>query len=831
MNPRTLILLCWSTAAFAQTSQLQHSDPSRGATLPPTGAALVDQATAPVVNPAGVRFVESAELFYLHERSVNRGEVVDGLYLGDSFFNFVGLGFGLEWVRATPSNAQDHRKFSWTLAFGSRTLSLGTSFNFYSSSDPNLDRMSSWDLGLTARPFRQFALAGVVKNLNHPTEGTLTFARQYDIGVGVRPLGERLTVGLDYLFNDVGGFSSGRAQYALQAEIVRGVSVGAGLSHGFRSPNEVNFQFAVTLDTSNFGITYSQGVADAGLDYLVAVRASLQRYPAIDFSGGKVMLVDLEQWLNPPSNATLEFFGLGPGDPYLRLVRVLDESAKDPLLKGMVIKVGSLPTLGLGRSAELREGIQRFRSTGKKVIAVLLIAGDAEYLMASAADQVYAVREAELPINGFSASAVFLGDAMDKLGVRWDVARVGAYKNAPDALTRSQMSKEQEESINAYLDTDVDVFQGDVSSARRIQRAQVQQAWQDGLLTPARAKSLGLIDDVIDVADIPSRVTEVIPNASYDPGYRPRQTRANYWGVRPQIAVVPIVGVITTGRSQRDPFGLTQTAGSETVVKAIQRAADNPNIDAVVVRVDSGGGDGLASNLMYQAVLEARKKKPVIASMGDVAASGGYYAAMGADQVFAPATCITGSIGVFILKPGLSPLAEKLGIHHRTLKRGELSDFLNFWDPWTPAQKEAAQKWVDSFYDNFITEVAKSRKMTKERVDQIARGRVWSGRDAQQRGLVDKLGGMFEALQAARRQAGIADDADVDLVVYSESRGLLAGLAGEDSVVARLFGEPSDSPGGLPEGLRELAKELGLEQALALQPNLKAMMPFTLKVQ
>src|SRR5262249_17408765 len=215
-------------------------------------------------------------------------------------------------------------------------------------------------------------------------------------------------------------------------------------------------------------------------------------------------------------------------------------------------------------------------------IGVLLVAGDAEYLMASAADKLYAVSEAELPINGFSANAVFLGDTMDKLGVRWDVARVGAYKNAPDALTRSQISKEQEESINAYLDTDVAVFQGDVSAARKIQPAQIDLAWKEGLLTPQRAKSLGLIDDIIEIADIRSRVGQVFPTASYEPGYRPQQTRANYWGRRPQIAVVPIVGLITTGRSQRDPFGLTQTAGSETIVKAIQRAVDNPNIDAII---------------------------------------------------------------------------------------------------------------------------------------------------------------------------------------------------------------------------------------------------------
>jgi protease-4 len=451
--------------------------------------------------------------------------------------------------------------------------------------------------------------------------------------------------------------------------------------------------------------------------------------------------------------------------------------------------------------------------------------------MVSPADKIYALMESELPINGFSAGATFLGDAMDKIGVHWDVARVGAYKNAPDALTRSQMSKEQAESINAYLDTDVQVFQSAVRTARKIDQPTIEATWKEGLLTPQRAKALGLIDEVITIADIPSRVAQWIPNASYDPSYRPKQTRDNYWGRRPQVAIVPIVGLIAPGRSQRDPFGLSQTAGSDTVVKAIRRAADNDSVDAIVVRVDSSGGDGLASNLIYQAVVEARKKKPVIASMGDVAASGGYYAAMGAEQVFASPTTITGSIGVFLIKPGLSPLANKLGIHHETIKRGDLSDFLNWWDPWTPTQRAAAQKWVDSFYDNFITEVAKSRKLPKERVDEIARGRVWSGKDAQTRGLVDKLGGIFEAIEGARRKAGIPDGADVDLVVYAEPRGWFAGLAGDESFLARMFGEQSDSTGGLPEGLRALAKELGLEQAFLLEPTVKAMMPFTLKVE
>jgi protease-4 len=264
------------------------------------------------------------------------------------------------------------------------------------------------------------------------------------------------------------------------------------------------------------------------------------------------------------------------------------------------------------------------------------------------------------------------------------------------------------------------------------------------------------------------------------------------------------------------------------VVLALLRAQEDPSVVAIVLRVDSGGGDVLASDLMYRAVLEAKKHKPVIASMGDVAASGGYYVAMGADEIFAHPTTITGSIGVFALKPALQGLlGDKLGVNQESLPRSPTADMLKLWRPWTPAEQATMQAWVDSTYDDFITYVAQARKMEKAKVDSIARGRVWSGKDAYARGLVDKMGGFVEAVVAARARANVEASEELDLRVYGEPRGLFSSLGGEPSVMDQLLPSPQPT---LPPGVQSLVRETGLTEGW-LQPGLKAALPFSLTIE
>jgi len=619
-------------------------------------------------------------------------------------------------------------------------------------------------------------------------------------------------------------------QYTLQAELLKGLVVGGGLSHGFNSGEGVSFQASLTLNTSYFGLTYAGGGSPSGADHVILARVSTQRYPSVASPEGKVALIDVTDMMSRGTTSALSFFGISEADPYLRLLRLLDACTRDPELAGVVLKIDNLSEVGLGRAEELRQTVVRMRGAGKKVIAVLLAAGDSEYLIASGADRVYAVPESTLLINGFAATPIFLGSAMDKLGVHWEVARVGAYKSAPDIFTRTGISPEERETIDAYLDSDVRSFEAALASTRNITPEKIRAVWREALVTPLKAKELGLIDDIIVPADLESRVKELEPRSIYEPGYRPGQIRDDRWGEKRQIAIVPILGTIAGGKSQEDPLGLAKIAGADTVVRALRRAQDDPLVSAIVVRIDSGGGDGLASDLMYRAVLEAKKRKPVIASMGDVAASGGYYAAMGADRVFAEPTTITGSIGVFIIKPVLNPLAEKLGIHHETIQRGELANFINLLDPWTPQEQRAAQNWVNAFYDEFITEVSKSRKIAKERVDAMAKGRVWSGADAKQRGLVDEVGGLLDAIDAARERAGIPKSEDLSLEIIGEPHGLIGALGGADGLLSRALGDPMPAQ-PVPPALQQLAKEIGLDQAVLLQPTVKAMMPFTLRVR
>ncbi|HZI10363.1 MAG TPA: signal peptide peptidase SppA, partial [Myxococcus sp.] len=672
-------------------------------------------------------------------------------------------------------------------------------------------------------------LAAVVRDINAPDEGAVALERKYNLGLGLRPLDERYTLGVDWLFQE-GAFRQGQATYTLQAEVIPGVRLGAGVSHGFARGVPLALQLAATVDLQGVGLTYAGGGADTGLDHVVALRLSGESYRALRPPGGVVTMLDLNDELSGGTNTLLALLGASEADPYLRLSRWLDLATKDARLSGVVLKMEGLPGVDWGKAEELRQAVLRLRASGKKVLAVLLNADDRGYFIASAADKVYAVPEAMLPINGLAATLQTAGVTMQKLGVHWDVARVGRYKNFPEALTQETPSEPWRESVTGYLDTEVAWYEKAVAEGRKLPPERLRELWAAGLPTAQRAKELGMLDGVILPGELDAKVTELVPGARFSTTYAPRDEREGRWGRRRRVAVVPVLGSIAGGKSREDPLGFSQIAGAETFVKAMVAAQDDPYVVAIVVRVDSGGGDVLASHLMYQAVVDAAKKKPVIASMGDTAASGGYYTAMGAHEVFALPTTITGSIGVFYIKPALQGLlGDRLGIRQETLTRSPNANIFDWWQPWTPEQQAAIQAWVDASYDTFITEVAARRKQDKARIHEVAQGRVWSGQDALARGLVDKLGGLKEAVEAARTRAGVSPDEDLDVVVVGEPRGFFSGLGGEPGVQAALALLPT-SPAPFPEGLRQLAREAGVDLEL-LTPGVKAMMPFSLTVR
>ncbi len=813
-----LLGMLLSVSARAQVIGIADTDASRGATLMPESAAWADNATAPTYNPAGVVHVGAPEFFYAHERSMTRSLVIDGVY-GAASLGFVGLGGSIEWVR---SEASAHRRASFSFALGGETLSLGAAFNGFTGGAVN--GLFTVDLGVMSRPVRGLSFGARVRSLNTPTVGPQTFERTYELALGARApwLNERLTLGIDYSFAE-NGPGLGRLGYTLQARVVSGLSLSGGVSHGFNAATPLTFQAGLTFDPAAMaGISYAFSGTSNAFNHLVAARLSMEKYPSIQMRGGKIVVISLSDVGAAPSSGLASLLGVSGTDPYITLIERLEAASRDEQLRGVVLKIEGAG-VGAARAKELRDAVLALRAKGKTVVAYILSASDGDYLVASACDKIYAASKAMLLIDGLQASTLFLGNTMDKLGVSWDVAKVGAYKNAPDQLTRSSMTTEQREATEALLDTSVTYLSRWVTEGRpRL----TPEAWKagidEGLKSAKRAKELGLIDDVLTPAELEQQLRTLLPGARVAERYSPDDERTGRWGHKQQIAIVPVLGSISGGKDNNDPVGLQRIAGAETFIQAIEAAVRNPAVAAIVVRVDSGGGDGLASHLMYRAVVEAKKRKPVIASMGDVAASGGYYVAMGADEVWAQATTVTGSIGVFFIKPALQNLGEKLGVRQETIRRAPLAGITDLWEPWTPAQQTAAQKWVDDFYDAFIEDVAEARKKDKSAIDGVARGRVWSGADAKDRGLVDKLGSLQDAVAAARQRAGISPNDDVDwLITGAQSGGLAGALLTQVGVELPQPGPAFAVPAALRELLGDAAAQAQLPQGLQARTEME----------
>lgn len=816
-----LVLLLAPLLARAQASAIGELRPS----LPPTNAALADEATAPEVNPAGLQFVGGPMLVYQHERNLHLDSIADGLYLGTTLFDWVGFGVGLDWVRGPylGSERSGYRKTSYTFSAGGQWLSLGSSFNVYTPNLGTAPGPNTWDLGLASRPSRALSLGFALKDI-----GDEARSRTWELAFGVRPWGDWLTLGANWQFPGFNTLGESRVGAVVQAEVVRGVVLGTSVTKSWREAGDPWFwQVSLTLNSPHAGVGYALGGGPDGTDHLVSARLSASRYRAVELAARRVGLIDLDHALAGGGSA-LEFLGIREEDPYLRLLRRLQRAAQDRTLAGLVVKIERLP-IGLAEAEELRAELVRLRKAGKRVAAMLLSGGDKEYLVATGADRIWVAPQSFLDVNGLSASVIFLGETMQKLGVKWDVARSGPYKDAPDQLTRASMSPEQRESLDAFLDTEVRRYEGLVAESRGLPVDRFRKVLEEGLLPPRTAVREKLADEVVDPAQLDRAGAALVPDGSWSGTYWPPAPDRR-WGEPRRIAVVPIIGAITAGRSRGDPFGFSRSAGAETIQRALHDAECDPRVAAIVLRVDSGGGDGLASDIMYRAVLRAAGKKPVVATMGGAAASGGYYAAMGADWVLAEPTTLTGSIGVFVLKPALEGLGKKLGVSVETLSRGPLSGILGLYRPWTPAEQAAAQRWVDSFYEDFVQEVARRRKMEPSQVDAVARGRIWSGEDARARGLVDALGGLPEAVAEARRRAGVPEGEDLTLVTYGGPGGLLATFAGESGVLTQL-GLSGERAAPEPEALQRLAREVGVPSLFLLEPGMKAALPFEVQLR
>ena len=488
-----------------------------------------------------------------------------------------------------------------------------------------------------------------------------------------------------------------------------------------------------------------------------------------------------------PEEPLAKAVGISQPQSFTGLLTQLRKAKVDSRVGAVMLDI-NFPGIGWGKADELRDAITDFRASGKPVYAYMELGTNKEYYIATAAEKVFLPPPGDLYINGFAAEAMFYKGSLDKLGVEMDVIQIGPkYKNAPDQYTKTEMGEGQQEVVNAILDEYYGRFTNGIAEARKKSVEDVRAMIDIAPFTAVQAKENGLIDGALYKEQVEE---ELKTRLGYKAEDKLRTIRAGEYREIPsdslglnngeRVAVIYASGAIYPGSSNDGTFG-GQTVGSDTIVKAVNDAANDSSIKAIVLRVDSPGGSALASDIMWYALENAKAKKPVVVSMGDVAASGGYYIACNATKIVAQPSSITGSIGMFMGKPVVKGLYDWLGITNQYTMRGKNSGIFRETEKWTPEERAKMEQQANNvYYNNFIPKVAKGRGKTNEEANALGQGRVWTGTQAKANGLIDEFGGLEKAIEIAKREANLPADKDVRRIIFPEPRPFFETLFGSD---------------------------------------------------
>jgi len=508
---------------------------------------------------------------------------------------------------------------------------------------------------------------------------------------------------------------------------------------------------------------------------------------------GPVLLeLDLSRGVvETPSAAPLRIVGARPAPALHALLTALRQAERDRHVAGLVAHVAQRP-ISLALSSELRDAVGRFRRSGKAAVAWTesfgeLGVGNVGYHLATAFEEIWLQPSGDVGLTGVVARAVFVRDALDRLGVEPQLAQRHEYKTAADTFLRSEMSDAGREMARRLAESATETIVADVAAARGLDPATVREIVDHAPLTATEALEAGLVDrlgyrDEV-YASLRSRLGDVRLLYVERYGRRRERGRAVRRAVAgrssPVVALVRASGPIHLGHSSSVPWG-GPNVGSDTLGATLRAAGRDPAVKAVVLRVDSPGGSYVASDAIRREILALRGSgRPVIASMATVAASGGYYIAMPCDVVVASPTTLTGSIGVLAGKQVVKEALGRVGVRIDSEAVGAHAEMFSSQQPFTEEEWARLEGWLDEVYDDFTSKAAADRGMPVERLRDVARGRVWTGADARSHDLVDQLGGLEEAVAIACERAGVGRD-DVDVRVLPQA-GLVRRLRGPES--------------------------------------------------
>jgi len=572
------------------------------------------------------------------------------------------------------------------------------------------------------------------------------------------------------------------------------------------------------------GVAFVVSIAGFVLLYLL-----LAREPSVSSNS----MLELRVGGNLAEIAPSDVFGYlrGVRTPTVRsIVDNLRKARVDSRVSAILLKPTGFESPFWGKVQEIRDAVIDFKRSGKPVYAYLENGGDREYYLATAADKIFLMPSSPLDLKGVATYQLFLRGTLDKIGAYPDLHHIGDYKTAINLFTEkgyTPAQKEMDESLN--LDLYEQLVRG-IADGRRKRDAEVRALVDQGPFLPEDALRAGLVDDVkyADQVEEALRAVKKTGDRRIDGDDYARISPTSLGLNRgPRIAVIVASGTITSGKSGFDPVN-GSIVGAETLIDYIKQARRDSSIKAIVLRVDSPGGSAAASDAIWRELnitKRERADRPLVASMSDLGASGGYYIAMPAHVIVAQPSTLTGSIGIFGGKIVTGGVYEKLGARIQSTSIGKHAEMESPARPFNAEELKKVDEQLQAFYDQFVEKVAAARRSTPEKIDQIAQGRVWTGRQAKENGLVDELGGLDRAIAVAKQRAKIPADREVELVLYPPRKGFYEILTdqlsgGSDQAAVSRWISMNFTAGEI-EALRVIRGPLGLfkrGEPLALLP-------------
>jgi protease-4 len=819
-SPRRLIagalVGCALWSSGESSAQPTFPGPTR---LPAYGRALAtnDDSTALVKNPANLAFLPGFDLrwvgAFLDEES-SSPEQGHALAIGFPL-PIMPLGTGLRTDFVSPPEGArtsalpaSYQWLTWGLGLrGGDAFGIGVSLERTYSGERVLHGLSSWSAGLTLRPWPVLALGGAARHINAPTNATggVVF-RQYDFGLALRPWSHRgFELGAEALWVDdqqeegtwiprgtlgVDLPRIGRLRADFELRDVghrenRSWVASANLALYLNSPMNSSEAAIGTRFGTGLG-DRSEHKAIENLQAEVAVKG--WREPGASELPRQWVRIRIESTPDPREHVAL----------LRKLWRLAErESAVD----AVVLELRAAPSGHHAAAQELRDAVHYLRLRNKRVLCHLEDAGGSSLYVGSAADRILVNPAGGLRFAGLRTRYLYYASLLAKLGVRADFVRIGDHKSAPEAFTRDQSSELARGDKIDLLQQYEAQFVAGVAAGRRLSVSQVRERIARGPFLASEALAVGFVDGFAFDDQIDAQVSQLVGRQLTRVEDEHAPVAPEQLGEVPKIALVYAQGDLVDGRSRDIPFVGVELLGSYTLAETLKQVRENANIKAVVLRIESPGGSGMAADVIWRQVQLTAQIKPVIVSMGNVAASGGYYIAAPATRIFANPATVTGSIGVYYGKADVAELLGKIGVSVEVYKTAPRADIESIFRPYTADEREVLRQKVRQWYDAFVSRVSAGRRLTVSQVDAVGQGRVWTGTQAAQRGLVDEVGGLRQALEHARRLGGLPRHAPMVELPPPKT-----------SLLGRLLGVPGVGESGhsvLPLPIEQVVRALG----------------------